>query len=100
MIILQKAINMQDKDTFDNLYQVQFYISNCINPIFYVYGNNCQGALDTLIDFLNDIKENIYTLDNEEVKELTNDEIDNDYIHVGNYCQLLRTDTFNITEVL
>lgn len=99
MIELKKAINKNDSKYFDRLYKISLY--NYSNNYDLVYANNEQHALDTLIDHLEEIKENgyIYTYDQLLNDGLTELEIDINYISGGNYSNYVNVEHLNISEI-
>ena len=89
------VINISDKEYFDKVYHVSFAISNAINPVFKVYSDSEQSALDAVIDFYDNGTNDDTMLYESNVDE---SEVDN-YVVAGNYCRYVLIGSFNIEEI-
>ena len=89
----KNVINIEDMDYYESCYQITILISNAINPVFEVYSNSADMALEILIEKLIELDSVHITIveinDCEEVKE--------NYYNVNGYW--INLDYINIVEV-
>ena len=87
------VMNINDMDYYESCYQITILISNAINPVFEVYSNSADMALEILIEKLIELDSVHITIveinDCEEVKE--------NYYNVNGYW--INLDYINIVEV-
>jgi hypothetical protein len=95
-----KIININDIEYSKNLYKISLY--NYSSNFHYVYANDAQTALDTLVDYLEEqnTKGHFYTYD-ELINNymLTCEEIEQNYMTAGNYCRYIDIEHLNIIEI-
>lgn len=78
------VVNPSDKEYFDSCFKISLY--NYDNTFYFVFQDNAQEALDTLVDWLEEKGYTGYFLTEEEVRENIN------AIVAGNHCRYLDGD--------
>lgn len=86
-------INIIDMDYYDSCYEITVLISNAINPVFEVYANNPQMALEILVEKL--IKFKVIDLISIDINDF--DAIEEGYYNINGYW--INLDYINILEL-
>ena len=63
-------MNIKDIDYYDSIFDITVLISNIINPVFRIYANNVEMALEILVEMLVELNSiNIIATEIEEYEE-------------------------------
>ena len=87
------VVNIYDMDYYNSCFEISLYISGAINPVFEIYANNPQMALEILVEKLIKLDNvNIITVEIEDCEE-----IEENYYNVNGYW--INLDYINIVEL-
>ena len=76
-------MNIEDVDCYESCYEITALISNAINPVFEIYANNAQMALEILVEKLDHFGNGVVDLIAIDINDF--DAIEEGYYNVNGY---------------